>query len=906
MGIFDKVLRSGEGKKVKALAGLVPEINALEPELEALSESALQAKTVEFRERLDRGEPLDDLLIEAFAVTREAARRVIGQRHYDVQLMGGAALHFGWVAEMKTGEGKTLVSTLPVYLNGLTGDGVHVITVNDYLARRDAEWMGQIHRFLGLSIGMVLPGEYDQAVKRENYACDITYGTNNEFGFDYLRDNMALSLEEKVQRGHTYAIVDEVDSILIDEARTPLIISGRVSDAAKLYYKFASIARSLTRDTDYEVDEEKRIVFPLPEGIEKVERSLGVENLYDDVSTSLVHQLQVAIKAKELYRRDRDYLIQDGEVKIVDEFTGRVLEGRRWSEGLHQAVEAKEGVKIKEENQTLATVTLQNYFRMYDKLAGMTGTALTEAAEFMSTYNLQVVPIPTHRPLAREDRGDLIYRTEAAKFSAAVDDIAERHAEGQPVLVGTVSVEKSERLARELEKRGIPHEVLNAKQHTREAEIVTQAGRVGAVTVGTNMAGRGVDILLGGNPEGLAMRDLHAEGLEADTEEGERRLAQLTEKHAVECKAEGEKVRELGGLYVLGTERHESRRIDNQLRGRSGRQGDPGESRFYLSLEDDLMRFFATGAIEWVMGKGWDDEVPIEAKMVSRAIEKAQNTVEARNAEIRKNVLKYDEVMNQQRKVVYARRDQVLEGEDLRDETMNALAEAVDGLLATHCSDDYSEEWDLDALLSDTNTFWPTELTVDALRGAGSSDELYDVLMGDATRHYTAREEELGAEAMRQIERQVMLKVIDARWRDHLKEMDHLQEGINLRALGQKDPLSEWQREGFEMFGQLMSTVSREYVQYVMHVQVVPQEQPQVRPMGKLSYSAPEGPNAAPAVPAAAAAASGAAAATAVDESASEPVQQQPVVRTEWEKTPRNAPCPCGSGKKYKVCHGAA
>jgi preprotein translocase subunit SecA len=907
VGIFDKVLRSGEGKKVKALAGLVPEINAFEAELEGLSDPALQAKTVEFRERLGRGEPLDELLIEAFAVTREAARRVIGQRHYDVQLMGGAALHFGWVAEMKTGEGKTLVSTLPVYLNGLTGDGVHVITVNDYLARRDAEWMGQIHQFLGLTIGMVLPGEYDQAVKRENYACDITYGTNNEFGFDYLRDNMALSLEEKVQRGHTYAIVDEVDSILIDEARTPLIISGRVSDAAKLYYKFASVARGLTRDVDYEVDEEKRIVFPLPEGIEKVEKSLGVENLYDDVSTSLVHQLQVAIKAKELYRRDRDYLIQDGEVKIVDEFTGRVLEGRRWSEGLHQAVEAKEGVKIKEENQTLATVTLQNYFRMYDKLAGMTGTALTEAAELMSTYNLQVVPIPTHRPLARQDGGDLIYRTEAAKFAAAVEDIAERHAEGQPVLVGTVSVEKSERLARELEKRGIPHEVLNAKQHTREAEIVTQAGRVGAVTVATNMAGRGVDILLGGNPEGLALRDLHAEGLEADSEEGERRLAELVDKHAAECRAEGEKVRELGGLYVLGTERHESRRIDNQLRGRSGRQGDPGESRFYLSLEDDLMRFFATGAIEWVMGKGWDDDVPIEAKMVSRAIEKAQNTVEARNAEIRKNVLKYDEVMNQQRKVVYARRDQVLEGEDLREETMNALAESVDGLLATHCSEDYTEEWDLDALLSDTTTFWPTELTVEDLRGAGSSDEVYDLLMSDATRHYAAREEELGAEAMRQIERQVMLKVIDARWRDHLKEMDHLQEGINLRALGQKDPLSEWQREGFEMFGQLMSTVSREYVQYVMHVQVVPEEKPTIRPMGKLSYTAPEGPGAAPvAGPAAAAAPSGGGAATAVDEPAAEPVQQQPVVRSEWEKTPRNAPCPCGSGKKYKVCHGAA
>jgi preprotein translocase subunit SecA len=918
VAFFDRLLRAGEGKKVKALAGLVPEINALEAEIEVLSDADLAAKTPEFRRRIDNGEDVDDLLIEAFAVTREAARRVIGQRHYDVQLMGGAALHFGWVAEMKTGEGKTLVSTLPVYLNGLTGKGVHVITVNDYLARRDGEWMGQIHKFLGLTIGMILPGENDQAVKRANYACDITYGTNNEFGFDYLRDNMALSLEEKVQRGHNYAIVDEVDSILIDEARTPLIISGRVSDAAKLYYKFASVARSLTRDEDYEVDEEKRIVFPLPEGIEKVERALGVENLYDNVSTSLVHQLNVAIKAKELYRKDRDYLIQNGEVKIVDEFTGRVLEGRRWSEGLHQAVEAKEGVKIKEENQTLATVTLQNYFRMYDKLAGMTGTALTEAAEFMSTYELQVVPIPTHRPLARKDDADLIYRTEEAKFAAAVDDIAERNAKGQPVLVGTVSVEKSERLARELEKRGIRHEVLNAKQHAREAEVVTQAGRIGSVTVATNMAGRGVDILLGGNPQGMAERELRAEQLMAEpdgTDDGvidveslddaaERRYEELLEKFSAECKAEGDKVRELGGLFVLGTERHESRRIDNQLRGRAGRQGDPGESRFYLSLEDDLMRFFATGAIEWVMGKGWDDDVPIEAKMVSKAIEKAQNTVEARNAEIRKNVLKYDEVMNEQRKVIYRRRDEVLEGVDLRAETLQFLAEAVDGLIGTHAGSDFNEEWDRDALIADTTSYWPTSLSADDLMQATSTDGLYDLMMSDATRHYEEREAEIGDDRMRQIERQVMLKVIDARWRDHLKEMDHLQEGINLRALGQKDPLSEWQREGYEMFGKLMETVAREYVQYVMHVQIVTEDKPAIEPrVANLSYTAPADPSsAAPAGPAAAAPVAGGPAPAAAEE----PETQQPVVKTEWEKTPRNAPCPCGSGKKYKACHGAA
>ncbi len=675
MGVFDKILRAGEGKKIRAIQALVPDINALEPEMEALSDEALAAKTTEFRGRLADGEELDDILIEAFAVVREASRREIGQRHYDVQLMGGAALHFGWVAEMKTGEGKTLVSTLPVYLNALAGKGVHIITVNDYLATRDAETMGRIHKRLGLTVGLVIPGPVDSAHKREQYGCDITYGTNNEFGFDYLRDNMAMSRADQVQRGHSFCIVDEVDSILIDEARTPLIISGRVADAAKVYYQFASIVRGLKRDVHYDLDEEKRTIAPTDEGVEAVERALGVENMYDEVSQNLVHQLQAALRAKELFKRDKDYVVQHGEVKIVDEFTGRILDGRRWSEGLHQAVEAKEGVKIKEENQTLATITLQNYFRMYEKLAGMTGTAETEAAEFASTYDLQVVPIPTHRPMVRKDHGDLIYKSEDAKFNAVVDDIAERHESGQPVLVGTISVAKSEKLSRFLDKRGIPHEVLNAKLHFREAEIVAQAGRLGGVTVATNMAGRGVDILLGGNPEQLAVRDAAAEGLEPETEEFDSRVAELAAKFAPECKAEGDEVRAVGGLYVLGTERHESRRIDNQLRGRSGRQGDPGESRFYLSLEDDLMRLFATGAMNWVMGKTLDDDVPIEAKMVSKAIERAQNTVEQRNGEIRKNVLKYDEVMNEQRKVIYRRRDQILDAADLREEAMGYLAE---------------------------------------------------------------------------------------------------------------------------------------------------------------------------------------------------------------------------------------
>ena len=844
MGVLDRILRAGEGRKVKAIASLVPEINALEPDLAKLSDEDLQAHTPAFRQRLANGEPLDDLLVESFAVVREAARRTLGQRHYDVQLMGGAALHFGWIAEMKTGEGKTLVSTLPVYLNGLTGKGVHVITVNDYLARRDSEWMGRVHRWLGLDVGLVVPDLKGAEVKREAYAADVTYGINNEFGFDYLRDNMAMSTEAKVQRGHVYAIVDEVDSILIDEARTPLIISGRLADAASVYYKFASIVRGLRRDEDYDVDEEKRHVAPTEDGIETVERALGVENLYDELSQNLVHQLQAALRAKELYKRDKDYIVTNGEVKIVDEFTGRILEGRRWSEGLHQAVEAKEGVRIKEENQTLATITLQNYFRLYEKLAGMTGTAVTEAAEFAGTYNLPVVPIPTNKPMKRLDQGDQIYKSEAAKFDSVAADIAERYEKGQPVLVGTVSVEKSERLSKQLTRDGIPHEVLNAKQHTREAEIVAQAGRLNAVTVATNMAGRGVDIILGGNPEGLAAREARAEGLELGTEEYQAKYDKLVEAYEGECRAEGDEIRALGGLYVLGTERHESRRIDNQLRGRSGRQGDPGESRFYLSLEDELMRLFATGAMNWVMGKALPDDIPIEAKMVTKAIERAQNTVEARNGEIRKNVLKYDEVMNEQRKVIYRRRNQILEGHDLRDEAIESLHSALENTVRAHCVSDVPEDWDLDGLVIALQEFYPTAFTVEDLGRTEVVDEIVDGVVAEALEHYEAREADFGPDAMRQIERQVMLRVIDTRWREHLYEMDYLQEGIHLRAMGQKDPLVEWQREGYGMFAQMVDAIAEDFVKYVMHLQVVHQEPQQAvdEEARDIRYSAAEDP----------------------------------------------------------------
>ena len=910
MAILDRILRAGDGKKVKALADIVPDINAFAAQMSAMSEAELRGKTGEFKSRLDRGETLEDLLIESFAVVREAATRVIGQRHYDVQLMGGAALHAGWVAEMKTGEGKTLVSTLPAYLNGLSGNGVHQITTNDYLAQRDAEWMGQIHRWLGLSVGLVIAGRRSSsAEKRADYAADITFGTNNEFGFDYLRDNMAGTLDEKVQRGFSFAIVDEVDSILIDEARTPLIISGRVADAAKLYYRFASIVRTMVRDVDYDVEEDKRIVVPTEIGIEKVEKQLGIDNLYDEVQQNFVHQLQVALKASVLYHRDKDYIIQDGEIKIVDEFTGRILEGRRWSEGIHQAVEAKEGVKIKEENQTLATITLQNYFRMYEKLSGMTGTAQTEAAELMNTYNLQVVPIPTNREMVRVDQADLIFKTESAKFEAVVQDLEERHAKGQPVLVGTISVEKSEQLSKKLQQRGIPHEVLNAKQHTREAMVVTQAGRLGAITVATNMAGRGVDILLGGNPEGLARQDVLKEGHNPETlldefalpvelelmppdfltarDKAQERYHELLKKYTEKCKVEGDQVRALGGLYVLGTERHESRRIDNQLRGRSGRQGDLGESRFYLSLDDELMRLFATGALSWVMGRALPDDEAIEAKMVTKAIERAQTTVEQRNGEVRKNVLKYDEVMNEQRKVIYQRRDQILQGLDLKAAAMEYLAEAVDALIEAHCVAEVDDEWDVTGLALELVTYWPTKIAAPNLASCDSTDEMYDLVMADASGFYAQREVEMGESVMREVERQVMLRIIDQRWREHLEEMDYLQEGINLRAVGQKDPLIEWQREGFEMFGTLMKGIAQDFVKYVMHVQVVNDSSPSST-LSNIQQTSDENVDDKPAP--SSKTNSGASVFGAPD----------------WSKTPRNSPCPCGTGKKYKMCHGRA
>ncbi len=921
MSVLTKVLRAGEGKKVRRLAELVPLINALEPEMEARSDDELAALTNVFKERIDRGESLEDLLIEAFALVRESAWRKLGQRHFDVQLMGGMALHFGWIAEMKTGEGKTLVSTLPVYLNALGGRGVHLVTVNDYLATRDAEWMGAVHRFLGLTVGRVGPDIEDSAAKREAYDSDVTYGTNTEFGFDYLRDNMARSKDGMVQRGHAYAIVDEVDSILIDEARTPLIISGPSAESAQLYYQFAGVVRTLQAEDDYEVDEEKRTVVPTEAGIEKVERQLGVDNLYDAVAVNYVHHLTQALLAKELYRRDKDYLVAQGEVKIIDEFTGRTLDGRRWSDGLHQAVEAKERVRIKEENHTWATVTLQNYFRLYEKLAGMTGTAETEASEFATTYDLPVVPIPTNMPMVRGDKADLIYKSEDGKFSAVVEDIVERHADGQPVLVGTASVSKSEHLSRLLDKRGIPHEVLNAKQHFREAEIVAQAGRVGAVTVATNMAGRGVDIILGGNPEGLALRDARAKGIDITSEEGAAELAKLRAEFETTCAADGERVRELGGLYVLGSERHESRRIDNQLRGRSGRQGDPGESRFFLSLEDDLMRLFATGAMNWVMGKALPEDVPIEAKMVTKAIERAQNTVEGRNAEVRKDVLKYDDVMNEQRKVIYARRMQVIDGEDLREETLELLESTLTEVVAAACPSDFPEEWDLAGLITELTQYYPTKFTADELAAATTVGQITESVITEALDLYAERDETIpgGAETARQLERDIMLSIIDQRWQDHLAEMDYLREGINLRAMGNQDPLVAWQRDGFAMFGKLMDSISDDYLRYVFHTQVL--SEPAAEPnLAQASYVAADDPvqgdGAITAAFAAApplefeegggmAAAAGGAAGGVATRLADDGETQLPIVKSAREKIGRNEPCWCGSGKKFKLCHGA-
>jgi preprotein translocase subunit SecA len=905
MGILNKILSAGEGKKIKQLEALVPQIAGFEDEISKLSDDELRGKTGDFKSKLQQGAHLDDLLPEAFAVVREAASRVIGQRHFDVQLMGGAALHFGWIAEMKTGEGKTLTSTLPVYLNALWEEGVHLVTVNDYLAKRDSEWMGQIYRFLGLKTGLI-QSQMSPQDRRPAYAADVTYGTNNEFGFDYLRDNMVTDKARMVQRGHYFAVVDEVDSILIDEARTPLIISGAVQDSTKWYQQFARIAPRLQRDVHYEIDEKKRTVAVTEEGVSKVEEILGVENLYDHVNVDLVHHLQSCIRAKELYKRDVEYVVKDGEVLIVDEFTGRILSGRRYSEGLHQAIEAKEGVRIKEENQTLATVTLQNYFRMYEKLAGMTGTAQTEASEFGHIYKLDVAPIPTNRPMIRMDEQDQIYKTADTKWNAVVEDLVARHEKGQPVLVGTVSIEKSEHLSRLLSKRGVPHTVLNAKHHEKEAQIVSQAGRSGAVTVATNMAGRGVDIILGGNAEGMARAEMQAQGWDNDaymlgeyTDEDMRQYEEeyrpLFEKFKEQCDADREKVLEAGGLYVLGTERHESRRIDNQLRGRAGRQGDPGESRFYLSLEDDLMRLFASDRIGAVMERlNIPDDVPIEAKMVSRAIARAQTQVESQNFEIRKNVLKYDEVMDKQRKVIYEERRNILEGGDIHDRALQIVSDVVEGAVAEHATPDLNpDEWDWEQLQARIHEVYPSELSSDSfdLEEVDFKD-VTEAYVEEALKVYAQREEELGSEQLREIERLVLLNVIDNRWREHLYEMDYLQEGIGLRGYGQRDPLVEYQREGFDMFIAMQSMIKEDFARYIFHVEVVRQEQRQQRtqqerrqiPMAQTQATPPP--------------AEGGGGEVERDDDGIH------ITQAHSEKIPRNAPCPCGSGKKYKQCHG--
>ena len=829
VGVLDKILRAGEGRTLRRLEAISRAVNEIEDEFTSLSDEELRALTDEFRQRYRDGESLDSLLPEAFATVREAARRTLGQRHYDVQIMGGAALHLGNIAEMRTGEGKTLVATLPSYLNAISGKGVHVVTVNDYLAERDSEWMGRVHRFLGLSVGCI-KANMDPKERREAYAADITYGTNNEFGFDYLRDNMAWSREEMVQRGHNFAVVDEVDSILIDEARTPLIISGPADQATHWYAEFARIARLLVRDTDYEVDEKKRTIGVLESAIEKVEDQLGIDNLYDTVNTPLVGFLNNAIRAKELFKLDRDYVIMSGEVLIVDEHTGRILHGRRYNEGLHQSIEAKESVEIKAENQTLATITLQNFFRLYDKLSGMTGTAMTEANEFSQIYRLGVVPIPTNRPMVRIDNADLVYRTEDAKYAAVIEDIAERHRLGQPILVGTTSVEKSERLSQALKRAGVRHEVLNAKHHEREAAIVARAGHRGSVTVATNMAGRGTDIMLGGNPEFIAHEELERAGLSPEDDQRAYDEAwQIAVRQAQEAvAAEHDEVVALGGLYVLGTERHESRRIDNQLRGRSGRQGDPGESQFYLSLEDDLMRLFKADMVDAFLRRfNVPDDVPIEAKMVTNAIKSAQSQVEAQNFEIRKDVLKYDDVMNRQRLVVYAERHRVLDGEDIHEQVRGFLDETVSGYVTGATADGYPEDWDLERLWTALRQLYPVGITIDEVEersGGGrdglTTDFLVAELQADAQRAYDVREAELGEDVMRELERRVILSVLDRKWREHLYEMDYLRDGIGLRAMAQRDPLIEYQREGYDLFVAMMDGIKEETVGYLFNVEV--------------------------------------------------------------------------------------
>ena len=993
--VLGRLLRVGEAKTLKRLRTIANHVNDVEDTYIAMSDDELRGQTAAFKERVAAGETVDDLLIEAFAVVREAAKRTLGQRHFDVQLMGGAALHLGDIAEMKTGEGKTLVSTLPAYLNALEGKGVHVVTVNDYLAKRDSEWMGRVHRFLGLDVGVILSQQTPE-VRKAAYAADITYGTNNEFGFDFLRDNMAWSKNDLVQRGHHFGIVDEVDSILIDEARTPLIISGPADSSSKWYSEFARLVPRLRKggeggtDGDYEVDESKRTVGVSEEGVAKVEQALGIENLYESVNTPLVGFLNNALKAKELYKKDRDYIVVSGEVLIVDEFTGRVLHGRRYNEGMHQAIEAKEGVEIKAENQTLATITLQNYFRLYEKLSGMTGTAQTEAAELHQTYGLGVVPIPSNRPIQRADEADLIYKTEDAKFGAVVQDLAERHEKGQPVLVGTASVEKSELLSKLLLRAGVPHEVLNAKNHAREAAIIAQAGRSGAVTVATNMAGRGTDIILGGNVDFSADFELRAKGLTPTEtpEEYEAAWPEAVEESKKRTESEAEKVRAAGGLYVLGTERHESRRIDNQLRGRAGRQGDPGESRFYLSLGDDLMRRVGGGTVEMLMTRlRMPDDVPIEHNFVSKAIKSAQTQVEQQNFEIRKNVLKYDEVMNKQRTVIYDERRRVLDGEDLHLQVQNMITDVVTAYVDGATAQGYAEDWDTDTLWTALKTLYPISVTPDSIaasHGDLTRASLKEAVLADARKVWATREETLTPPITRELERRVVLSVLDRKWREHLYEMDYLKEGIGLRAMAQRDPLVEYQREGFDMFAAMLDSLKEESVGFLynLQVQVVPTaEQGAASAPAGAAPGAPvltaasaaatatsaagaaltnggtpatDAPAAAPAAPAAAPAApvrrrvrpieplpTQQAAAAAVSTKTASPValggkglggpakatpltysgpredggtetrggngsaaRQGTATATGSKEPARNAPCPCGSGKKYKLCHG--
>jgi len=843
--IIDRLLRAGEGKILAKLRVVVTQVNALEDSFTALSDEDLLHETALLRERYVAGETLDDLLPEAFAAVREAARRTLGMRPFDVQLMGGAALHFGNIAEMKTGEGKTLVATLPAYLNAIAGRGVHVITTNDYLAQYQGELMGRVYRALGMSTGIIVSGQSPD-VRREQYLCDITYGTNNEYGFDYLRDNMAQSAGDLVQREHFFAIVDEVDSILIDEARTPLIISGPAAGEANRWFgEFAKIAEKLQPVIDYEVDEKKRTVGILEPGITRVEDYLGISNLYEAANTPLISFLNNSLKAKALFKRDKDYVVIKGEVLIVDEHTGRILEGRRYNEGMHQAIEAKEGVTIKAENQTLATVTLQNYFRLYKKLSGMTGTAATEAAEFMSTYKLGVVPIPTNRSMVRIDQSDLIYKNEAVKFAMVVEDIATRHATGQPILVGTTSVEKSEYLSKLLAKRGVRHEVLNAKNHAREAAIVAQAGRLSAVTVATNMAGRGTDIMLGGNSEYLTFEALAKKGFDSveKPEEYEAAWGGTYEQIKAQVAEEAEKVTAVGGLYVLGTERHESRRIDNQLRGRSGRQGDPGESRFYLSMTDDLMRLFNSGAAAALMNRSnVPDDMAIESGVVSKAIASAQSQVEARNAETRKNVLKYDDVLNRQREAIYSDRRHILNGDDLTGRVDTFLEDVITNIVDSQIFENAGSDWNLDALWLDLKTIYPIGITVEeVLAEAGARSRLTKAwltreILADARIAYANRAASVGEVAMHELERRVVLSVVDRKWRDHLYEMDYLKEGIGLRAMAQRDPLVEYQREGFNMFTQMMGGIKEESIGFLFNLDVQIEQAP---PIKNLTFSAP-------------------------------------------------------------------